>query len=72
MIRNDHSNYNWLFTFPDTSAENAARLIIDWAAALRVSKSLMPDGPTQFKNETVLLVSKGLKVAHHFTLSVFL
>jgi hypothetical protein len=33
MLRDDHSDYNWFFSFPDTSAENAARAIIDWAVA---------------------------------------
>lgn len=28
---------------------------------------LMSDGPTHFRNETVRLVAKGLKVPHHFT-----
>lgn len=28
---------------------------------------LMSDGPTHFKNETLRLVSKHLKVSHHFT-----
>lgn len=68
MLRDDHSDYKWFFAFPDTSAENAARAIIDWAAAFGAPKCLMSDGPTHFKNETVRLVSKGLKVPHHFTL----
>lgn len=68
MMRDDHSNYCWLFAFPDTSAENAARAIIDWSAAFNVPKGLMSDGPTHFKNETIRLVCKGLRVPHHFTL----
>lgn len=68
MLRDDHSDYKWLLPFPDTSAENAARAIIDWSAAFGVPKGLMSDGPTHFKNETMRLVSKGLKVPHHFTL----
>jgi transposase InsO family protein len=69
MLRDDHSDYNWSFSFPDTSAENAARAIIDWAAAFGAPKQLMSDWPTHFKNETLRLVSKGLKVPHHFTLT---
>lgn len=68
MLRDDHSNYCWLFSFPDTLAENAARAIIDWSAAFGVPRGLMSDGPTHFKNETLRRVSKGLRVPHHFTL----
>lgn len=68
MLRDDHSDYHWFFAFPDTSAENAAVAIIDWCAALGVPNGFMSDGPTHFRNETVRLISKGLKVPHHFTL----
>lgn len=68
MLRDDRSEYCWFFLFSNTSAENVARAIIDWAAAFVVQKSLMPDVPTNFKNETVCLVAKGLKGPHHFTL----
>lgn len=68
MLRDDHSDYKWLFSFPNTAAENATRAIIDWAGAFGVRKSLMSDGPTHFKNETIRMVAKGLKVPHHFTL----
>lgn len=68
MLRDDHSDYKWFFAFADTSAENAAQVIIDWSAAFGVPKMLMSNGPTHFKNEAVRLVSKGLKVPHHFTL----
>lgn len=68
MLRDDHSDYKWFFAFADTSAENAAHAIVDWCAAFGVPKSLMSDGPTHFKNETLNRLSKGLKVPHHFTL----
>ncbi|CDF38803.1 unnamed protein product [Chondrus crispus] len=68
MMRDDFSDYKWFFPFADTSAANAATAIIDWCAALGVPKSLMSDGPTHLRNETIRLVAKGLKVPHHFTL----
>ena len=68
MLRDDHSDYKWFFAFPDTSAENAATSIIDWSAAFGVPEGLMSDGPTHFKNETIRLITRGLKVPHHFTL----
>lgn len=68
MLCDDHSNYCWLFAFPDTVAENSARVIIDWSAAFGVPEDLMSDGPTNFKNETLRLVAKGLCVPHHFML----
>lgn len=68
MLRDDHSNYCRRFAFPDTSAENAARPIIDWSAAFGVPSESMSYRPTHFKNGTVRLVTKGLSVPHHFTL----
>lgn len=67
MMRDDFSDYKWFFPFTDTSARNEATAIIDWWAAFGVPKSLMSDHPTHFKNETIRLVAKGLKVPHHFT-----
>ena len=67
MLRDDHTDYKWVFAFPDTAAENTAHAIIDWCVAFGVP-ALMSDGRTNFKNETIRLVSKGLKVPHHFTL----
>lgn len=67
MLRDDHSDYKLFIAFPTTNSENAAA-IIEWCAAFRVPNGLMSDGPTHFKNEVVCLVTKGLKVPHHFTL----
>ena len=68
MLRDDHSGYCWFFAFPDSIAENAATAIIDWSAAFGVPAALMSDGPTHFRNETMRLITKGLRVPHHFTL----
>lgn len=71
MLRDDHPDYKWFFACHNLTAETAARATIDWCAACGVPKSLMSDGPTHFKNETLRLLSKGLKVRHHFTLPYF-
>ena len=68
MLRDDHSDYKWLFAFPNTAAENAAQAIVDWCAAFAVPQGLMSDGPTHFRNETIRLLCKSLRVPHHFTL----
>lgn len=68
MMRVDHSDYKMYYCFPSTDAENAATAIIEWCSLFGVPSGLMSDGPTHFKNETVRLVSKGLKVHHHLTL----
>lgn len=68
MLRDDHSSYYWFFAFADTSAENAARAIIDSSTAFGVPNDLVSDGPTHFKNETVRLVAEGLRVPHRHTL----
>lgn len=68
MVRDDFSDYKWFFPFLDTSASNAATAIIEWWSAFGVPKSLMSDGPSHFKNETLRLVSKGLSAPYHFTL----
>lgn len=68
ILRDEHSNYCWLFPVADTAAEHAARSILDWCAAFGVPDMLMSDGPTHFKNETIRILTKSLKVPHHFTL----
>ena len=57
-----------VFLLPNTDAENATHAIIDWCAANGVPGGMIYDGLTHFKNETVRLVSKGLKTPHHFPL----
>lgn len=68
MFREDHSHYKWTFAFSDTTAANAANAITDWSAVLGVPSEIMSDDPTQFRNETVRLVSKDIQVPLHFTL----
>lgn len=68
MLKDSHSTHCWLFPFGNTSAENSARAIIEWCAAFGVSNGMMSDGPTNFLNEIVRRVCKGLKAPHHFTL----
>ena len=68
MLKDDHSGYCWFYPHGDTSPVNAADAITDWCAAFGVPNGLMSDGPAHFKNETVRLLSRGLKVPHHFTL----
>lgn len=53
------------------TANTAAKTTVDWCAAFSVSKSLISDRPTYFKNETLRLVSKSLQLPHHFTLPHF-
>lgn len=69
MVCDDLSAYKWFLSFTDTAAENSTGAIIEWAAALGAPISLMSDGLTHFCYRTMRLVSKGLKVLHHFTLS---
>lgn len=61
-----YSVYKWFFGCPNTNAENAATAIIEWCAAFCVPNGVIS---THFPNEVVRLVSKGIKVPHHFTLS---
>lgn len=67
MLRDAQSDYKWVLCFPNTDVENAAHAIIDCCAANGVSGGVMSDGATHFKNETIGLVSKGLKTPHHLT-----
>jgi len=68
MLRDDHSDYAWFFPSSDTLAETAAIALVDWCAAFSVPNGWMSDGPTHFRNETIRLLARGLKVPHHFTL----
>lgn len=67
MLCDNHYNYRFLFAFPDTSAEHAARAILDWCAAFGVP-ALISDGPMFFKNETFRVVVEGLQGPRPFTL----
>lgn len=67
MMRDDHSDYKWIFVFPNKSAENAAHATIDWCATFIVPNGLISNEPTHFRNETTLLVTPELKVPYQFT-----
>ena len=68
MVRDDHPDYKWLFPFPTTNAFNAASALVEWCAAFGVPNGFMSDGPTHFRNETLRLLCKSLRVKRHFTL----
>lgn len=51
MLCDDHSNYGLLFAMADTSADNAARAIIDWSSAFEVSNRLMSDRPAHSRTK---------------------
>lgn len=53
---------------PNTTARNATEAIILWCAASGIPNGLILDDPSNFKNETIWLVFKGLDSPHHFTL----
>lgn len=63
-----HSDYKWVFALANTAAENAAQAIVDWCAAFFIPNGLMSDGQRHFRNETIRLLCKSLRVPHHFTL----
>lgn len=71
MLRDDYSEYKWFFANDPADADNGSRPIIDWTSAFGVPNALRSDGSTHFKYETLILVSKGLKVPHHFTLPYY-
>lgn len=58
MVCDDYSSYAWLFAFPEITAKNATRAIIDWSAAFGVPHGLMSDGHTHLKNEMLRLIKK--------------
>lgn len=67
MLRDDHSGYAWFYPTVSTSAEQAASAIVDWCAAFGPPNSMMSDGPTHFRNETIRMLTKSLRAKHHFT-----
>lgn len=68
-LHDDHLNYNLLYCLPDTPAENAAVAIIEFGFIFGVLQTLISDGPTHFTNKTLRLVTRDVKVPHHFTFS---
>lgn len=69
MLGDDHMDYEWVFAFSDTPADNAAQTILGYCTTFGVPEMKMSDGPTHFKNETVRMVCENLEVPHHVTLS---
>ena len=59
ILRDDHSGYAWFYPTVSTSAEKAASALIAWCAACGPPTTMMSDGPTHFRNETLKLLTKG-------------
>lgn len=68
VIKDDFSSYCWLLPFAKATADNAADSLLEWSTTFTVPDALMSDGGSHFKNETVRILSKSLRVPHHFTL----
>lgn len=67
MVKDDHSGYCWLYPAITTDAVTVTEALLDKSVAFVALSGLISDGPTHFKNETVRLVTKELRTAHHFT-----
>lgn len=70
MIRNDYSEYFWIFTFTSTPSEHFSRAIIDWSAKFGVPTDIISDGPTHLRSETVLQITKDLNFPHHSSVQI--
>lgn len=57
-----------IFSFTGTKTENAAYTLLQWCAAFGLPAGFLPDGATNFKNETLRLLPKSLRIPHHFRL----
>lgn len=69
LVRDDNSGYGWFYPSSSKSAGKAYNARLDWCASFGVPNSLMSDGPTHFRNETIPLVANILCTPHQFTLS---
>lgn len=67
MVRDNHSEYAWLYPSCDMTEETAAHSLLDWCTWFGAPTSFMSDDPTHFKNETLHFLSNGLRTKHHFT-----
>ena len=68
MIRDDLSSYSWLILFAKENAKNASDGLFEWCTTFSTPKALMSDGGSHFRNDTVRLLTKALRVPHDFTL----
>lgn len=68
MLRDDHSRHSWLYFSASTDAETAANALLNCFAAFGVPTRLAYDRPTQFKNDTIRLLAKGLRTSNYFSL----
>lgn len=64
MLRDDHSGYCWLYPASTTDTRTAADGLLDWSAEFDGPSCFMFDGPMHFRNETVRLLSEGLRTPH--------
>lgn len=69
LLKDDHYGYCWLYHSPSTSSDQAAHALLDWCAAFSIPTTFMSDVLTNFKNETIRLLTKILHAKHYFTLS---
>lgn len=67
MLLDDHSEYTWMLPCRTSNTEKAAQAIIDWSATFVLSLSLISDGQSYFKNETMRLLVRIMTAPHHFT-----
>lgn len=56
MSRKDHLSSFWLFAFPKTAAEKAAREIFNWSTVFGVPLGLMFNVLSHSENETLFLL----------------
>lgn len=69
MLRNNHSEYIWLYPAETMSAGTAASSLIDRCVAFGIPEERILYGPSHLKNETLHLLTKSLQTPHNFTLS---
>lgn len=72
LLHDDHKVNSWIHSASFNDSETAANAIPDWSAVFDEPQAVIADEPNHFKTETSRLLSKGLRLTHHFTPPYFL
>ena len=67
ILKDDFSNYIWLFLTRTCDTCSAVKALTAWNAAFGLAKIWISDQGSHFKNEVLQKTSEALQTKHHFT-----
>ena len=68
MIRDYFPSCSWFVPCSNANGETAADAMLEFCTTFSTPRGLMTDEGSHFRNETVRLLTKSIRILHHFTL----